>query len=364
MKRTASLNLNWKRYDEWDEWYANLPAIPGYYGTQTEGNAQIDIQPVGSGYGFDIFIIRTYDLGAAGVDHIHLDNRDFDIPDTETADEMKNIVGEQLTVEDIADALQAEGYMPNVDVTASRQATKREASLNLDWEPCDTPGFDYMAELPAIPGYPGSAPDAADGGAFAYVGPAPGDNESGYIFMLDIAITNISKCVLFNASLNIPNADTAEEMMNIVNNFTVEEIADRIAVDGIEPVDDTIASRKADKRTAHFDLDWEENNYAREPYYYADFPNIPGYTAPGYMTEAIVDTPTVDLNDVYSFTLMLGGINEGGVTSLNTVQLHSDDFGIPYRDTPEEAMQDLENLSMDDIIFVLQQEGCQPYEED
>ena len=240
MKRTASMSLDWKRDDEWDEWYANLPAIPGYYGTQTEGNAQVSVQPVSDGYGFDIFIIRTYDLDVAGEDHIHLDNRDFGIPDTETADEMKRAV-ESLSIEDIADALQAEGYMPNVDVTAAR---------------------------------------------------------------------------------------------------------------------------KADKRTAHFDLDWKKYVYQTGLQYDADFPSIPGYTAPGYMTEAIVGTPTVDLNDVYSFTLMLGGINDGRMSTLSTVQLHSDDFGIPYRDTPEEAMQDLENLSMDDIIFVLQQEGCQPYEED
>lgn len=354
MKRTASMNLEWER-DEYGSYVAQLPPVPGYPGTWY---ATVD---------------HFMGISVAGDWHLTISNRPNptvflykDIPGivfhAKTPEELMNIVEERLTPEMIADALQAKGYMPNDFATASRKATKRKANLNLDWQPCDTPGFDYMAELPAIPGYPYSAPDAADGGAFAYVGPRT-SSKSSYAFMFDIPVSDISKCVLFNVSFHIPNGDTAEEMMNIVDNLTVENIADRMAADGFEPVDNTTASRKADKRTAHFDLDWKKYYNSHGAYYEAELPSVPGYTAPGYMTSTIV-WGSVDDPNLWTFLISLAGIDDGRMPTLSTVQLNAKDFGIPDAETPEEMMQAVENLNMDDIIFVLQQEGCQPYEED
>ena len=106
--RHASLGLEWERTGN-GEWAKYLPAIPGYPGTQTEGNAQVIVQPTVDGFGFDIYILLS-----AGVDYIHLDNRDFDIPDTDTAEEMMQAV-ESLTIQDILDALTAIGWGPDDD---------------------------------------------------------------------------------------------------------------------------------------------------------------------------------------------------------------------------------------------------------
>lgn len=146
-QRTAALNLEWERTGN-GEWAKNLPAIPGYPSTQTEGDAQVVVQPTGEGFGFDIYIIP-----GSGVDYIHLDNRDFGIPDTDTAEEMMDIV-DNLSLRDIADMLDDMGYGPIDNPTASRHATRRAASLDLDWERDE----EYCrADLPAIPGYSGGA---------------------------------------------------------------------------------------------------------------------------------------------------------------------------------------------------------------
>ena len=234
MKRTASMSLDWKRDDEWDEWYANLPAIPGYYGTQTEGNAQVSVQPIGDGYGFDIFIIRTYDLGVAGEDHIHLDNRNFGIPDTDTAEEMMGIVEERLTIEDIADALQAEGYMPNVDVAASRKADKRTASMDLNWHE----GMNGLpsADLPDIPGYP------CKGGRhwpvnFDNISTIGTDEFLGYGFYISLRGAHHG-ATLEEHDFGFEPADTTEEVMWEVESLSPEEIADAAAAKGLEPVEE------------------------------------------------------------------------------------------------------------------------------
>ena len=251
---------------------------------------------------------------------------------------------------------------------------KRTASMSLDWEELgsDKEGWhQYWSLLPDIPGYPYA--DGFDGAVLVADHSDDGDDgpfvdgvypeETDWDFSMSLGLVD-GDASLTNEDFGIPDTETADEMKRAVESLSIEDIADALQAKGYMPNVDVTAARKADKRTAHFDLDWKKYVYQTGLQYDADFPSIPGYTAPGYMTEAIVDTPTVDLNDVYSFTLMLGGINDGRMSTLSTVQLHSDDFGIPYRDTPKEAMQDLENLSMDDIIFVLQQEGCQPYEED
>lgn len=233
MKRTASMDLDWKRDDEWDEWYANLPAIPGYYGTQTEGNAQVSVQPIGDGYGFDIFIIRTYDLGVAGVDHIQLDNRNFGIPNTDTAEEMMDIVEERLTVEDIADALQAEGWMPNVDVAAARKASKRTASLDLDWKP-NVDGDTYTAILPDVPGFPVQDPSNWSTHC-AQVFQWP----DGWHFQISLLIQRPQDlATMDNDDFGIPNGASAEEMMQAVDNLNMDDIVYVLRQWGFLPVEE------------------------------------------------------------------------------------------------------------------------------
>lgn len=119
----------------------------------------------------------------------------------------------------------------------------RTASMDLDWEMVDGPAMTYwLAELPAIPGYPDSAPDVADGGAIAEV--FPGSAElGGYTFFLSIAVPDNAQCVLTNEEFHIPNADTAEEAMDEVESLSLEEISDKVAESGYAPTDVT-ASRK------------------------------------------------------------------------------------------------------------------------
>lgn len=58
------------------------------------------------------FYLDGMQNGAAGA--AHLSNSDFDIPDTETADEMKQAL-ERLTGEDVARALAEHGYKPDLE---------------------------------------------------------------------------------------------------------------------------------------------------------------------------------------------------------------------------------------------------------
>lgn len=244
-RRTASLDLDWKKDDEWNEWYANLPAIPGYPGTRTEGNAQIGVQPDVDGYYFNIYMINIYDNPPAGVNDVYLYNRDFDISDTDTAEEMMDIV-DNLSVQDIADALQAAGYMPEEDATASckprRHAMRRKANLEVNWDETSDGDFSsdsFYGEITSIPGYPGGAniliypsdtPVHINGiecpwHVICTAFPAQTGGEAVDIDCFEIPGFN-------------PTGSSLEDMKQAVENLSLQNFADALEAMGIEPMDE------------------------------------------------------------------------------------------------------------------------------
>lgn len=228
-KRFAALDLDWKRDYEWNEWYANLPAIPGYPGTQTEGNAQVAVYSVKDGYCFEIIVVNAYDLPVTDGDHIYLYNSDFGIPDTGTEDEMMDIVEERLTPEMIADALQAKGYMPD-DATASRQASKRSAHMDLNW--MEGPQESYTADLPYLPDYP----DSYRYNDFILVAHNP-QNYDVWEFMVCVHTPDNQMIILGNEEFGIPDG-TADEMMDAVENLDTDDIERLLAEKDYMPDED------------------------------------------------------------------------------------------------------------------------------
>lgn len=118
-KRTAGMDLDWEQDDVAGSWFAELPAIPGYpcypYANDLYHSVQVADQSglEGTNWAFYMYLNLKNE-------YVDLYNDDFGIPDTDTAEEMMDIV-DNLSVQDIADVLQAKGYMPVDDVTASRK---------------------------------------------------------------------------------------------------------------------------------------------------------------------------------------------------------------------------------------------------
>ena len=218
--------------------------------------------------------------------------------------------------------------------------TQRTAHMDLDWEMVDGPAMTYwLAELPAIPGYPDSAPDVADGGAIAEVFPGSA-MLGGYTFFLSIAVPDNGQCVLTNEDFHIPNADTAEEAMGEVESLSLEEISDKVAESGYAPTD-TTASRKprhAMRRTASMNLDWFEG--AKDIWQADNLPAIPGYTP----WSAV-------------FTIFL--YHQGGDAAVNVNCWDIPGFD-PIDDTAEAVMQAIDNLDVYDISNELKREGYEP----
>lgn len=348
MKRTASMNLDWEKDD--DGYIAQLPPVPGYPGTWY---ASVD-RFTGISDDGDWYLTIFNELEPS----IFLPNIPGIVSHADTPEELMNNVEENLTPEMIADALQAIGIEPGDLATASRKATHRTASLDFDWRYLGSDVYDSDVNF-NIPGYTYS-PEYS--WAEVYL--------SNYGWVFQFYIDGLKKdgsttavCNLYNRDFGIPDADSADEMMSAVENLNPQDIADALQAKGYEPTDDTTAARHASKRTAHFDLDWKKYYNSNGAYYEAKLPSIPGYTTPGYVTQTIV-WGSVDNPNLWTFLIWMGGINDGRGNTHGIVQLNADDFGIPDAETAEEMMQAVENLSMDDIIFVLQQEGCQPYEED
>ena len=121
-----------------------------------------------------------------------------------------------------------------------RKATRRKASMSLDWEDTGN-GSAYKAALPDIPGYPGSwYATVWEDDDDEYGEPDYGWNftifEKGADGVLGVAPLN-------NYSFDLEDADTPEEMMGFIESLSPQDIADKFAENGYEPTDAT-ASRK------------------------------------------------------------------------------------------------------------------------
>ena len=223
MKRTASLSLDWEK-DGNDAYIAQLPPVPGYPGTWYAGIDNLTSMLDGGWY------LTIFNRPEPSIFVCDLPGM---VMHAKTAEELMNIMEEQFTPEMIADELQAKGITPD-ELTASRhasrKATRRVASLDLDWKRCPYDFAEYEAQLPEIPGYPGTG----DGNALAYI--APKDRE--YIFWLTIAVTYDDVVTLTNKDFGISSSDSSVDMEQAVESLSVEEIADAAAAKGLEPVEE------------------------------------------------------------------------------------------------------------------------------
>ena len=224
MKRTASMSLDWERTGD-DSYVAQLPPVPGYPGTWYAAVDNFTGILDEGGWYLTIFnrpnpTIYLYDI--PGIE-IH----------AKTAEELMNIVEEWLTPEMIADALQAKGYMPNVDVAAARKAEKRTASLDLDWKP-NVDGDTYTAILPDVPGFPVQDPSNWSTHC-AQVFQWP----DGWHFQISLLIQRPQDlATMDNDDFGIPNGATAEEMMQAVDNLNMDDIVFVLRQWGFLPVEE------------------------------------------------------------------------------------------------------------------------------
>ena len=158
-QREAALNLEWRRIFP-DEYRAILPDIPGL--TTSSDDNSVDIQGISGSWMFTIWLDLVCGFPVC------LFNKDFDIPNGSSFEEMKQAV-ENLSIEDITrkvveqadklvddeftdEELEAFHQLLNQYATASRHASKRTADLDLDW--WQTSAGMWAADLPEIPGFP------------------------------------------------------------------------------------------------------------------------------------------------------------------------------------------------------------------
>ena len=347
-RRIAHMDLDWKKDYDYGDWEAPLPAIPGYPGTRYDGNVYAVVGPSvvnGEADGFRLYISISYD------DNIVLDNRDFDIPDG-TADEMMAAV-DNLSLRDIADMLDDMGYGPIDNSTASRQATRRSASMDLDW--WQTSAGMWAADLPEIPGFP-CAPGRHWHVSITSMCSDDTDEFLGYGFNIGILDAH-GGATLFENEFGFPYVDTQEEAMQEVESLSPEMIAQAAEDAGLEPVDNVSASRKgkhmmrkATRRTARMDLNWEFN--VNLLLYEAALPAIPDY--PG-VNSVDVWKDDEKPGDHWCFSLCQNGYP----LSIRS----NEEFGIPSAGTAEEMMDAVENLDPQEIADVLAAQGYEPNED-
>lgn len=346
-QRAAALNLEWAQWNN-VEWGANLPPIPGYPGTRYDGNVYAVVSPSvvnGEADGFHLHISINAD------DNIVLDNSDFNIPNG-TAEEMMAAV-DNLSLRDIADMLDDMGYGPIDNPTASRHASKRTASMDVDW--WKTSADTWAGTLPEIPGFP------KPGGGHYHVGLDTIVNDDheiiGYGFSLNI-VGPTGAVTLWNDDFGFGYADTEEEAKQEVESLSPEMIAQAAEDAGLEPVDNVSASRKgkhmirkATRRTASMNLDWVNPS---EDVYQADLPAIPGYTGPDG-NESFV-TVTYD-NDGGVEAVATIFPTQGGVVNLDCWNI----LGfIPQDETLEDVMQAFDDLDVYDFSYALDDMGIEP----
>ena len=343
-RRTASMNLDWVNPSE-DVYQADLPAIPGY--TEPDGNESFVTVTYDNDGGVEA--VATIFPTQGGVVNLDCWSILEFIPQDETLEDVMQAF-DDLDVYDFSYELDKQGIEPMVDdegeyVLASRHATRRAAGLGeLDWE---KNGDDYVAQLPAIPGYQGSYPDEVR------VASRPKDDD---VWLFEMLISVGDKQVpLYNYDFGIPYGGSADEMMDAVENLNPQDIASVLEDFGFAPEEGTTAGRHAMRRKADMNLDWEQDDVAGS--WFADLPAIPGYPcADGYSNHVqVADQSGLEGTD-WAFYMYLELQKE-------TIHLYNEDFDIPDTDTAEEMMDAVENLDPQDIADALAAKGYMPDEE-
>lgn len=236
--------------------------------------------------------------------------------------------------------------------------SQREAALDLEWAQWDN--LEWGANLPPIPGYPGTR---YDGDVYAVVEPSA-INGDAYGFHLYISISYDDNIVLDNSDFDIPNG-TAEEMMAAVDNLSLRSIADMLDDMGYGPIDNPTAARDAsDQPTLGLDwehgdpalplrdleLDWTRclDDYAE---YEAYLPALPGYSEMGDKDSLVYVAPR---DGEYTFWMDIA-VMQGRIVTLT-----DRDFDIPSCGTADEMMQAVESLTIQDILDALTVIGWGP----
>lgn len=250
--------------------------------------------------------------------------------------------------------------------------SQRAASLNLEWSWIQN-GFWY-ADLPTIPGYTYQTDPPCARVLPVYTATGKRKDE----WKLEMGFNTIvdGNAKLTNNSFGIPNTETAEEMMQAVDNLSVEEISqtladhdyyayfpdepeyqhngywDTLSGEWIEARKDARA-KHATRRKADLGLQWyDETDDYDHLFYYADLPEIPGYTdvnenesyAQVYAMEDYSDIPETPGYEKgkWGFRLLIDDIQ-------GAVNLYATDFDLPPAGSADEAMSMVDSLTIQDI---------------
>lgn len=225
-RRTASMDLDWANPSE-DVYQADLPAIPGY--TEPDGNESFVTVTYDNDGGVEA--VATIFPTQGGVVNLDCWSILSFIPEDETLEDVMQAF-DDLDVYDFSYALDDMGIEPMVDendeyAVAARKVTQRKAHFDLEWE---KNGDDYVAQLPAIPGYQGSYPDEVR------VASRPKDDD---VWLFEMLISVGDKQVpLYNYDFGIPYGGSADEMMDAVENLDPQDIASVLEDFGFAPEED------------------------------------------------------------------------------------------------------------------------------
>ena len=109
-------------------------------------------------------------------------------------------------------------------------------SMNLEWRHCQT--GNWIAPLPAIPGYPYGGPFHFFSHLVTLLHPGwdTKDVKTVWTFDISLHLKTGGTAVLTNEDMDIPGTATVEEMKQAVENLTVEEIAAAFTKKDYQPV--------------------------------------------------------------------------------------------------------------------------------
>jgi hypothetical protein len=109
--------------------------------------------------------------------------------------------------------------------------------MDLEWRECQT--GNWIAPLPAIPGYPIGGPFHFFSHLVTLIHPGWDRRNVTDVWTFDISlhVKTGGHIVLTNSDFHIPGTATVEELKQMVENLTVEEIASAFRKKGYQPVE-------------------------------------------------------------------------------------------------------------------------------
>ena len=237
--------------------------------------------------------------------------------------------------------------------------TQREAHMDLEWRRT-FPG-QYRAILPDIPGFTTGSDDN-----FVEL---DREDSGSWMFSIWLDLVDGSQICLFNEDFDIPFGSSFEEMKQAVENLSIEDIVRKVVEQADKLVDDEFTdeeleashqllnqyatARKNTRRTAALDLQWyEELDDYDHLFYYADLPEIPGYTDANENESYAQVCAMEDYSDIpespgyekgkWGFRLLIDDIQ-------GPVNLYAADFTLPPAGSADEAMSMVDSLTIQDI---------------